>query len=1146
MAAPNNVHADAVVVAVASASASDYSVEGIAIEVAWQDRVPEVRVEPRAFLLFQDPALRGSSAITSATSQQGPHVATAFANAGNEGDLLPFATGVWDTDPGTPDPEPDDLLLRIVRTGSLYDSAEWAYRIDRHAGSTWVGMDDLRWQHRPENPTDQQLLLSGSPAIVHSTVHQRTIVAWAAGGSLLRVRYRALGAASWTEVVLDVTQARTPSPLMGLELVELPDGALRLFYLYGAPTYAGTERELDVWGSTDGGASWELVKERVISDVLGAPDDVRDVKVARSGDWLRLELWLQASPAGIVSACSSDRCATWQVVLDAPDGTDAGTGDATRAWAFDLAAVDEQGTFLRVRRTTSSVLLYELATRDSGWASIEQTLSGGFSAPSANVRGIWCAAGAGRTFTLVLYDDGAGVAGWSVGSFIIPSSRIAQGWDLSANARSGWARWGFTDWLAWQGGARYTPKDGRLCWAGDRLLLFTLQRDRAGTLWGGFSLTQFGGPSQRPLRLPMNTHTDATRLWRVSWNTALGTPVGPAASAYTPWTGSSGGTFTVTAYPERMDAEVTSGGQVAWRESTSLGSITRHLGDDGVVQWVTAAMPGGRGLDDTRPASMAASELTNPRWGARAQGGSRHAGLSMQVAVHLWADGGFALYDVSAGSTLYAGAAGTLAGITLGEPYEFRMALAETDVVERAGAALQFVELSWARHQDGASWASSGLHTLASDVLFSGNVELVEFGVCQAVAADHDTSWWECAYASGSSGGGQDHLLGSLAQIPFANPGIMRGFDCIPFGQVAAQGAAVRWGGAGGFEGDLFRVPIAWEQGAEQLLGSSPAVVWSSTTGATQQLVLDAEQVGGAGWRWQHSAIALLGGNARRYEVEYAEDSAFTTPSRFWLDGLRAEVQLAAPLGGKLYRITGAALAGWRDGELVDWHLHAAGATRTAQVEHNAGDVLRLRLDGTEADHGLVAGATLQLWAPDQLHRFLDYPLGVQVRSATAGLTSVFPRFMRVTIEADTTAGRPYGGSWQLGRLQAGLTLPITVPMDWSTQDDDEDPNVDLQTVASGKRAAYRRGPPRRTLQGTSRGDVDRWRIAFRSTVRTLAGYSEHPVVLCTDDQQLHLRSLYARLTSSTELANAGWRYNRTTGRWEQVGDLRMTFQQEV
>ena len=176
----------------------------------------------------------------------------------------------------------------------------------------------------------------------------------------------------------------------------------------------------------------------------------------------------------------------------------------------------------------------------------------------------------------------------------------------------------------------------------------------------------------------------------------------------------------------------------------------------------------------------------------------------------------------------------------------------------------------------------------------------------------------------------------------------------------------------------------------------------------------------------------------------------------------------------------------------------------------------------------------------------LSRSLGVMVRSTVVGLTSVFPRYMRLNVEGDATQGQPPEQQWQLGRLQAGLTLPITVPMDWSTQTDSEAPNVDLQTVASGKRTAYRQGPPRRTLQGTSRGDVDRWRIAFRSMVRTLAGYSQHPVVLCTDDQQLHLRSLFARITSSTELANAGWRYNRETKRWEQVGDLRMTFQQEV
>ena len=290
------------------------------------------------------PGLRGSKAITSATSQEGPHVATAYAETENEGDLLPFATGRWDTDAGTPDPDPDDMLLQVVRTGSLYDSAEWAWKLDGHGHDRWVGMDDLRWQHRPEDTTGQVYALAGAPAIVHSEVHQRTIVAWQPGGAIIRTRRRALGSSTWTDLDITVGTGRQPLALGAMEIVELPDGSLRLFYLYTAPAAGATDNDLDVWGSQDGGETWELVKERVITDVLGAPANVRDVKVARSGDWLRMELYRDTVPTGLVSACSSDRCATWQVVRDTPDGTDALSADTTRAWVYDLAAVDQQGT----------------------------------------------------------------------------------------------------------------------------------------------------------------------------------------------------------------------------------------------------------------------------------------------------------------------------------------------------------------------------------------------------------------------------------------------------------------------------------------------------------------------------------------------------------------------------------------------------------------------------------------------------------------------------------------------------------------------------------------------------------------------------------------------------------------------------------
>ena len=78
MATPNNVHADGLVAAVASASADEYLVDGLSAEVAWQDRSLGTRASPLAFVLFQDPALSGKDAITDATSQYGPFISNAM------------------------------------------------------------------------------------------------------------------------------------------------------------------------------------------------------------------------------------------------------------------------------------------------------------------------------------------------------------------------------------------------------------------------------------------------------------------------------------------------------------------------------------------------------------------------------------------------------------------------------------------------------------------------------------------------------------------------------------------------------------------------------------------------------------------------------------------------------------------------------------------------------------------------------------------------------------------------------------------------------------------------------------------------------------------------------------------------------------
>ena len=338
MSAPNNVHADGLVVAVASPSASDYSAEGLALEVAWQDRQPELRTEPRAFLLLQDPGCGGSKAITSATSQEGPHVATAYAETENEGDLLPFATGQWDTDAGTPDPDPDDMLLQVVRTGSLYDSAEWAWKLDRHGHDRWVGMDDLRagstdlktprgrcmrWQARPRSCTAR----CTSARSWRGSLEVRSSVpgakCWAAPPGPI-----------WTSPWAPVASRWPWAPWRSWSCPTVP--AAPVLPVHSARSWSDRQRP---------GRVGQPGRGRDVGAGEGARDHRRAgrsrQRARRQGGPQRRLAAHGAVPRhrahGLVSARSSDRCANgrWR---DTPDGTDALSADTTRAWVYDLGS----------------------------------------------------------------------------------------------------------------------------------------------------------------------------------------------------------------------------------------------------------------------------------------------------------------------------------------------------------------------------------------------------------------------------------------------------------------------------------------------------------------------------------------------------------------------------------------------------------------------------------------------------------------------------------------------------------------------------------------------------------------------------------------------------------------------------------------
>lgn len=1131
--------------------------DGGLVEVLWRDRAPE-RAEPLSFLLFQDAQLAGSGVVATAPSQEGAYLGTAYAQAGNEGDLLPYVSGPWDTTAGTAQPVPVDLELQVVRTGSLYQSSEWGWKYSSDPAQEWRGMDDMRWMRMPHCPFGDTASRGSCLTLCHSTLHNRIIATYhptATTEAHICIRSAATASGEdWGPVqVLNFAASKAPSGGGYAAMWELADGALRwAFTKTPDSATAPSDRDIDIYGSTDGGDTWVLVKANVVTELLGAPAQIQKFQIVVSGSWMRLEAYnLSSTPQGIFSAVSADRCATWQLVGDGtPDGLDdtMGNNDASNRFeTWDVCAVDDSGTFMRVRGVNTGAsdrLNYELAVRDGAWERIGTTEGATFQ-PLASVNGyaVFLARGGGRIWLLFFESDRhstpAGADFWAIGSYIIPEPLVNGGWTAITPRIERWSQYGRDDWMGYNGVVRVFPKNGQLRWLGDRLGFIHTGADReTGTTTTDQqtpSVRYIGGPSRRPLRLDQPTNVDFTsgELFDLFWESGLGgLGTAPMTSSFSPWT-ESVGTGTKTWTPAFMQIAMASTNSY-WSSNTLFSSLTQQrICDDGVFVWSTRAAPASPGDTDWPPNSV---NYGSPYWGAVVKSASlRTAGLTLSVAVHISGETGrFSLYDVAAGTTLWASDANALAGITAGTWYDFRLGCAHSSALDRTGSPVLFVELAAARAGD-FEWVSSGLLTVSGGAA-SYVSEQVQFGHFRARTASVGLTvqWREAGYSRQSR----------LNQVDFTSPGSLRGWSCLPHTIRVGQGHDVLWGGAGGFQGDLYDCPVRHEYGVEQVLLDTPASQWRSTSGSTQQIVLDATLLkNDPNARFVHSGFAAVSTNSRLFEVEYSDSASFSDAVLLTVDGKRYEATISATAAPVHIQLEG----DWQDGELAGSYIRATtGSQPIAKVVGNAGSWLHLTgITTSLAGYGLSAGSTVALWGTQHLQAYEDHPDGVRVITAAGTVDGAFPRYMRITIPGASRQGEPVEGHWFLGRLQAGLTLPINVPLNWSDSDDEE-PNVDLQTMYSGVRVAYEAGVPRRTIKGTSQGDVDRWRVAFRSMVRALAGYSRRPVVLCQDDLQQNLRGIYSRFVDSTEFENEGWRYDADAGRWVRVGDLSVTFEQEV
>ena len=195
-------------------------------------------------------------------------------------------------------------------------------------------------------------------------------------------------------------------------------------------------------------------------------------------------------------------------------------------------------------------------------------------------------------------------------------------------------------------------------------------------------------------------------------------------------------------------------------------------------------------------------------------------------------------------------------------------------------------------------------------------------------------------------------------------------------------------------------------------------------------------------------------------------------------------------------------------------------------------------VEGLALSSIVAAGGTLSFFPPRMI-----LPYSSVSASYASGIQQ---RYMRVELRATDDNQLPFGETeFGVGRVVAGMTLPFTVPLDWKHVDSEEQ-NVDLFQSSTGMRESYKKGDTRRTFSGRVVGDVDRWRDAFRGTLRTVSQYSAHPLVLVPDGDNANMSMIYSRFMGEGKLENPAWKYNETTSTWEPVGDIAVVFEEEL
>ena len=1171
--------------------------------------------KPVGFLLVQDPLFDGNmvtgsyGGVPPLVPQAGPHAGPSAAETTNLGSMVPFSHGKWDETNTTEFYQPKNIKYRVLHAGGMYGNAEWGWRLQGETDANFRGMNDIRDFTNIHQPWNLGASVANSEMMmlcaIHSRAYNRVLLFryTTSGNDRFEIAYRSCADQSpeaWSTVNFPTATgfggyknfdpARMPRPTTVPYACgwENPDGTLRFLYPYNPPDAGSTLKyEFDIWGSSDGGMTWEVVSEQICMKYAGGYRTLKFINADSSGDWIRISMYVaDTSPYGLVTMVSSDGGASWKLLSNTPDGNDTYSADS---WAqYEVSGIcglgTAEGSFLRVRYQGSDTLRYEVATRDSDWTEI--TTSALLYDTVESPRAVYVGRGAAYAHVLVIGADpdsaGEEVCGYDGRtSYVIPLNAvmdprlttgegawIARGQATDGNPSTGSVeRSGFMN----QHYTAYRPKLGSNAyrWAGDGMILChavyshkstSTVYDSSGGIDGLCAVYNMSW-SQRPLRSRLwNTENDTTNAYWIPYYTAAGAALANHESANqwrVEWGGpnsNAAGVTTGTAWSVASSfwagvatnfAHVTNDWQVDQYKMTSGTAFNDAyyldrsftvtpsppdgygLGDRSVFQWVMK-------IDATSTAALPAiANADQPAIGAFV-GDVNTLGTAgtFQVSVALTTTEA-AVYDCVAGTTLY-----HATGKDFTKWTKFRLAMGHSEFVGDDGNDV-WANFSFYHPADGsAAWTSSGLVELDNSSLSPVGYQWLQLGMGLGGANAPGTT-------SGSGTGGSTIYLRNiiitrgeeLGNLYYDNPWTVRGCPASTYQRHITQGIYGTWGGGAGFKGDSFTMDVDYEYGAEKIIQPGTSVTWRSLSATSlTEMVFDA-QSNQTKNRFSHHGAALIGTNIRIARIDYDDNIAFSSPAGMTLDATIYGVQVGvAPTSAFTDGFTVTASQDvWKDHELsgmyAEWYTGGA-ALQIFKIRDNIGrHIYFTGLTQAVHNYGVSSGDTF--WIYDKK--------SMGVLSSTESANAHGARYMRIRVPA----GRPQEGYWYLGNLVAGSTVQLSVPLDWD-HSESQVGNVDVQTVLNGTRISYLAGPSRKTITGTALGDADNTRELYRATINKIADYSHRPMVLVPDDDSLNTSMFYCRFTGQVEMENPGWKYDSTLGRWITVGDMGVAFEEEL